>query len=110
MPEGNDAGRRWIVAPPGPGQVSFHMAVGEGVELSAEQEAALTELMQALESSDAEVSGHAVAGKCSAYSSCTEKSCSPVRCATFVCHGLKAELTTGTTSWNLMGTFGVGTV
>jgi len=108
MPDENDASRRWIVAPPGPGQVSFHMAVGEGVDLSPEQEAALSELMRALESSDAEVSGHAIAGKCSAYASCTEKSCSPVRCATFVCHGLKAELTTSTSTWNLMGTFTTG--
>ena len=107
MPDGNDAGRRWIVAPPGPGQVAFHLAVGEGVELTADQEAALSELMAALESSDAEVTGHATAG-CK-LSSCTEKSCSPVRCSTFVCHGLKAvQLESTTTSWNLMGTFTTG--
>jgi len=108
MPDENEAGRRWVVKPPAAGEISFHMEFGEGVDLTEEQEAALSELMRALESSDAEVTGHAMAGKCTAYSSCTDKSCKPVRCSTFVCHGLTANLSAGGSSWSLMGSFSTG--
>jgi hypothetical protein len=102
----NEGEREWIVEPPGPGEVAFHMSFGDGVELTAEQEAALSELMRALETNDAEVSGLALAGKCGAYSACTDKSCKPVRCSTFVCHGLTANLSAVSGSaWNLMGSF-----
>ena len=106
MPDESDAGRRWVVEPPGPGEVSLHMAVGEGVDLTAGQEAALSELVRSLESSDAEVTGHDVAARCGAFSSCTGKQCNPVRCSTFVCKGL-VGVTAETQSWNLMGTFTV---
>jgi len=110
MAEDDKAGRQWIVEPPAAGEVTFHMAFGEGVELTEEQEAALSELMRTLESSDAEVTGHA--HSCSAYSVCTDKSCKPVRCSTFVCHGLTSlpvNISAGGTAWNLMGSFGPGT-
>ncbi len=101
----NQGERQWIVEPPAAGEVSFHMAVGEGVDLTAEQEAALSELMRTLESNDAEVTGHRQPCK---LSSCNQKSCKPVRCATFICHFLTAELTAEASApWNLMGTFNV---
>jgi hypothetical protein len=105
----NEGERRWVVEPPAPGEVSFHMAFGEGVDLTEEQEAALSELMRTLETNDAEVTGLAANTKCSAYSTCTDKSCKPVRCSTFVCHGLTAQISAaGGGAWNLMGSFSPG--
>jgi hypothetical protein len=84
------------------------MEFGDGVELTEEQEAALSELTRALESRDAEVTGYAVAGKCGAFAECTNKSCKPVRCSTLVCHGLTSQLAAGSGStWSLMGSFKV---
>ncbi len=103
MPD-DGASRQWIVEPPGPGVVTFHMSFGEGVELSDEQERALSEFVRSLESSDPEVTGHA---GCTAYSHCTDKTCKPVRCGTFDCDVLHSDLTASAGgAWNLMGTFG----
>lgn len=103
MADESQGERRWIVEPPRPGEIKFHMSFGEGVELTSEQEAALSELTRSLESSDAEVTGLA---KCS-LATCTDKTCKPVKCDTYVCHGLTADLSgVNTTTWSLMGTFG----
>ena len=102
MADENQGERRWVVEPPAPGEISFHMSFGEGVELTVEQEAALTDLMRVLESADAEVTGHS----CSKFSSCTGKSCKPVKCSTFVCHDLTANLTGTSATWSIMGSFG----
>ena len=98
----NQNERRWIVEPPAAGEVSLFLAFGEGVELSPEQEVALSELMRSLETDDAEVTGHA---KC-ALSTCDHKSCNPVKCATFICNDLTSKLTGGVgSSWSIMGSF-----
>ena len=97
--------RRWIVEPPvAAGEVSLYLAVGEGVELTPEQEAALSDLMRTLETEDAEVTG---LGKCQ-LSTCNDKTCKPVKCATFVCNGLTVSwpLADSGGSWSLMGSFG----
>jgi len=105
MPD--EASRQWIVEPPAPGEVTFHVAVGEGVDLTEEQERALSEFVRSLEQGDAEVTGHATAGKCSAYAHCTDKTCKPVRCTVFDCDVLKSGLTAGSgQAWSLMGTIG----
>ena len=40
-----------------PGEVSLHLAFGEGVQLTEEQEAAVSALLRSLEAVDAEVTG-----------------------------------------------------
>ncbi len=99
----NQGERQWIVEPPGPGEVSLHMAFGEGVQLTKEQEAAVAELLRTLEAEDAEVTGHA---RCTQQASCTRLTCDPVVC-NLKCGTLKA-LTQGGGSWNLMGSFSTG--
>lgn len=102
MPDEDDAGRRWVVDPPRPGEVSLHMAFGEGVDLTDEQKAAVSELLRALEARDPEVTGHAIDAECSG------KRCKPVKCNGLVCSGLKAVVASqATDSWNLMGSFNV---
>jgi hypothetical protein len=56
--------REWVVEPPGAGEITLRIAVGEGVELTDEQEAALNELVHALEVGEAEVVGHAMTHDC----------------------------------------------
>ncbi len=105
MVEEHQGERRWIVEPPlAAGEVSLYVAIGEGVELTAEQEAALSELMRTLESDDAEVTGHA---PCK-LSFCTDKSCKPVKCSVFNCSGLTVSWPVADSggSWSLMGSFG----
>jgi hypothetical protein len=90
------------------------MACGEGVGLTAEQEAALSELLRSLEVGDPEVIGH---GKecpsragCSEYSVCSPLVCGKVTCGDLICtlgYG-KASAATGSASWNLMGSFRPG--
>jgi len=104
----NEGERQWLVEPPEPGQVSLHMAFGEGVALTPEQEAAVGELLRSLEAVDAEVTGHALAGKCTKQSTCTKLTCDPVVCS-LKCGTLTATLTTsGGGSWSLMGNFNTG--
>jgi hypothetical protein len=103
----NQGERQWIVEPPGPGEVSLHMAFGQGVQLTEEQEAAVGELLRTLEAVDAEVTGHELAGKCPKQSTCGTLTCKPVDC-TLKCGTLTAAVSGGGTSWNLMGTFNLG--
>lgn len=105
----NQGERQWIVEPPEPGEISLHMAFGEGVQLTKEQEAAVGELLRSLESVDAEVTGLA---KCSPQSTCNKLTCDPVVCQ-LKCGTLKMSLTdtpVSGASWNLMGSFGAGSV
>ena len=99
----NEGERRWVVEPPEPGEVALHIAVGEGVKLTPEQEAAVGELLRTLEAVDAEVTGHA-SGKCPKLSTCTKLTCDPVSCS-LKCGTLTATLTASTGTWNLMGSF-----
>jgi hypothetical protein len=108
--------RQWIVEPPpGTGEVSLLVAVGDGVELTEEQEAALSELLRVLEVGDAEVVGHdgcfKVSGGCDQYSVCDKLTCGKVSCNGLNC-GLVKQLTvaSGSGSWNLMGSFRLGSV
>jgi hypothetical protein len=95
----NEGDRQWIVEP-APGQVALHLAFGDGVQLTKEQEAAVGELLRTLEAGDPEVTGHALRG-----GTCTKLSCHPVNCD-LKCGTLKAVTAGGGGSWSLMGTFG----
>ena len=101
----NEDERRWIVEPPlAAGEVSLHLAIGEGVTLTPEQEAALTELLRSLEFADAEVTGHT---KCTKQGVCDVLKCNPVVCSQLRC-GTLSGVTSGAGSWSLMGNFGPG--
>ena len=98
MPDENDA-RQWVVDPPGPGEILFQITTGNGAELTAEQEAAVDELMRALEG--AEVTGLA-ANKCPHLQTCDPKTCPPLSCSV-----LKCNLTAfGQGGMSIMGSFG----
>lgn len=106
MPD-QDEGGRWIVAPAGPGEISLHMAFGEGVELTGDQQEALGKLLRSLEARDQEVTGHAMGESCPSLicslGGCGKLgSCDVLRpCGAF--SGQRAG--TGTRGWNLIGTF-----
>ena len=91
MTDEDEGRRRWIVEPPGPGEISLHMALGEGVELTEEQESAVRALVNSLESRDPEVTGHAIA-------ECPREYCSAFR--------LCPKEAAAADHWNIMGTFG----
>ena len=97
----NEGERQWIVEPPPPGQVALHLAFGDGVQLTAEQEAAVGELIRTLESSDPEVTGLT---KCTEQSTCTNLKCTPVNC-NLKCGDLKTKVMDVSGGWNLMGNF-----
>jgi hypothetical protein len=97
----NQGERQWIVAPPGRGEVSLNLALGDGVQLSDEQEAALGALLESLETADAEVAGLA---KCTKNNTCTKLECSLADCNGLRCGTLETKLMGGGIS--LMGTFG----
>ena len=82
----------WIVEPPGAGKIMLQLSVGEGVELSDEQKAALSELLQALEGEEAEVVGHSMVQDCTL-------TCS----GSLSCSGLTVGLTGS--QWSMLGTF-----
>ncbi len=116
MPDEHE-GRQWIVEPPpAPGEVSLYLAVGDGVDLTDEQQAALSELLRTLETGDAEVIGHGqpcpTRAGCSEYSVCHPAlQCGKVVCGGLMCTSLSKSVTsstTGGTSWNLMGSFSTG--
>ena len=77
----DDAGaRQWIVEPPSPDEVIFHVSIGERVELTEDQERALSEFLESLETSDAEVTGFGCSRHGTKGTSCTKFSCSAVNC------------------------------
>ena len=79
----NQNERRWIVEPPpAAGEVSLYLSVGEGAQLTAVQEAALSDLMRSLETTDAEVTGLT---KCTQLGTCQSLSCKPVNCSNLSC-------------------------
>ena len=85
-------GREWVVEPPGAGEVKVQLAVGEGVELTEEQKAALNELLQVLEGGEAEVVGHAMVHNCT------------LKCGDLICSGNLQVGLTGS-NWSMLGTF-----
>ncbi len=104
--------RRWIVDPPtAPGEVSLHLAVGDGVGLTADQEAALSALLRTLEAGDPEVVGHSA--NCPKKSFCDPLSCTKMSCSPLECLGLSRAASAATVpaaaaGWNLMGSFRAG--
>jgi hypothetical protein len=108
MADEGQSSRQWIVEPPpGPGEVSLYMAAGEGVDLTAEQEAALGALIQSLEAGDPEVTGHT--DSCpDNLSSCNPLKCPSVTCGKLVCRNLTHVSAAGLPSsgtWGVMGSF-----
>jgi hypothetical protein len=96
--------RQWIVEPPpAAGEVSIYVALGDGAELTAEQEVALGALLRALEVIDTEVVGHAA---CTGQTEC-ELKCKTVRCS-LDCAPMTVKKVADApgTSWSLMGSFG----
>jgi hypothetical protein len=103
MADENERGRQWIVEPPEPGAVSLHVAFGEGVDLTPEQQQALGNLLRTLEAGDADVMGLA---KCDGHVTNCTLQCGKVRCGTLECGPLTKGVTSmGTEQWNLMGTY-----
>lgn len=107
MSDESKSERRWVVEPsPAQGEISLYMACGDGVELTADQESALSALLLTLEDSDAEVVGHS--------KNCPELSiCNPLSCGKVGCYpGLQCNTLTRSGSvsaslgWSLMGSFG----
>jgi hypothetical protein len=86
--------RRWVVEPPGLGEVKLHLAFGEGAKLTEEQEAAVGALLRSLKATDPEVTGHTLP-------KCPKQSCT---CVPLRKNNLSGE---GTDPWNLMGSFTV---
>ena len=85
--------REWVVKPPGAGEVMLQLAIGEGVELTDEQQTAVNELVHALERGEAEVVGHSMVHDCTL-------SCQP----TLECGGTLVVKQTGS-QWSMFGTF-----
>ena len=104
MAEEQSSGRRWVVEPPpATGEVSLYMACGDGVELNADQEAALGALLRTLEASDAEVVG--LTASCPTHNMCGLK-CGKVFCS-LECVPLTRAAAIGAPllGWSLTGSF-----
>jgi len=101
MPD--EGGRAWIVEPPAAGEVSFSLELGEGAELTSEQEAALGELIARLGSRDAEVAGFSEG--CPKAMGCWGLKCGKVICSVLICDELGKALT-ASGGMTVMGTFG----
>jgi hypothetical protein len=95
----DEQARHWVVEPPAPGEISLHIALGDGVQLTPEQETALVELVRSLETDDAEVVGHSPTG-CTRLSRCPDLMCEPL------CEQVRCSLSNVGQGWNVMGTFG----
>jgi hypothetical protein len=114
MSDDDAGGRQWIVEPPpATGEVSLYFAAGDGVTLTAEQEAALGDLLRTLEHRDAEVTGFSTpecpsyGGSCSDVNMCDGLKCSRVNCS-LICFPLNRAGISAASSggWNLLGSFG----
>ncbi len=107
MPDENQAERRWIVEPPpAAGEVSLYLALGDDVDLTDEQQAALGALLRSLEAHDAEVTGLDSSCPKDDITWCQPLQCSRVVCGTLVCWPLSKALgATASSGWSLMGSF-----
>jgi hypothetical protein len=102
MPD--DDSRAWIVAPPAMGEVSLYLELGEGAELTREQEAALSAFILRLEHRESEVAGFD--SSCHPLSGCDELKCGKVICGVLVCDHLgKAVARSG--GMTIFGSFGM---
>ena len=107
MSDENAAVRRWIVEPPiASGEISLFMAVGDGAELTEEQQAALSALLRSLEAGDTEVVG-LTSPRCPAdSSSCKQLKCGKVSCGALACEITRVSAAAGLgQGWSLMGSF-----
>jgi hypothetical protein len=100
--------RTWIVQPPEPGEISLYLSFGDGVRLTSEQEEAINGLIRALETADAEVTGFAP--KCTKLGVCAKLTCTPVNCVHLSCGTFRTASAMTDGAWNLMGTFGDGSL
>src|SRR5690242_8207359 len=99
MPDDN--AREWVVEPPpGPGEISLFVAVGDGVVLTEEQEAALGAFVDSLEAADSEVAGF---GTRCPKQACT---CPSLYCSAFGCGALVKSSAVSTGGWSLTASFG----
>jgi hypothetical protein len=58
--EGSEAqDLQWLTQPAAPGVVHLHVAIGEGAQLSPEVQAALQQLVQAVQTQQTDVAGYA---------------------------------------------------
>jgi hypothetical protein len=96
--------REWIVEPPGRGEIAVHIAVGDGVKLTEEQEQAISDLVWSLEAADTEVTGHGL--PCPKQGNCGKMKCPSFDCTTMKCGTFKDYVAAAPGGWNLMGTFG----
>ncbi len=116
MSDDDAGGRQWIVEPPPAAvEISLYFAAGDEVTLTAEQEAALSELLRTLEQRDAEVTGFSTpecpsyGGTCSDVTDCSGLKCSKVKCKDLICMPLNLARGSGASGgggWNLLGSFG----
>jgi len=100
----------WVVGPPpAAGEISLFVAVGEGVELSPQQEDALGQLLGALEAADAEVVGlGSPACPKNVVTGCDPLSCSTVICKSLVCWKLNPKAAAASAGgFTISGTFGL---
>jgi hypothetical protein len=99
MPD--DDSRAWVIAPPATGEVSFSLELGEGAELTREQEEALSEFISCLEHREAEVAGYV----CTPLSGCTRLRCGTVSCGVLICDTLTKRVAPSG-GMTIVGTFG----
>jgi hypothetical protein len=103
-------GRGWVVEPPpGAGEISLFVALGEGAELDDRQQEALGQLLQALEGADAEVVGLGGRGAdCPPVTTGCTLTCGTVLCKDLICWHLNkaAAAAPAGASWTISGMFG----
>jgi hypothetical protein len=78
VPDDQERAPEWIVAPPNPGALHVHIAVGRDVELTDAVRGLLEELTRLLQ--DDEVAGFVSAGRCTDLNGCTNYSCELGKC------------------------------
>jgi hypothetical protein len=108
MPDDDSNTREWVVEPAGPDEVALFVAVGDGVELTAEQETALGALIESLEKCDPEVAGYinCPSNRCGDVLDCSHLNCGKVNCSLACIKMNKVAVSAAGTSWSLTGTFG----
>ena len=109
MTDPTDGGAQWIIEPPSPGEIRFHIATGEGVELTEEQQRALAVFLRELESRDAEVAGFAdctlTSRACWVNASCTQvfSNCPKLGCNSVTCTLTSRAAVGGSGLWSVTG-------
>jgi len=68
----------WLLQPPGPNEIQFQIAVGDGVEVSDDVRQALEDLMSKLQFDDVEGFGISCEPRCRTLANCGTKTCKPL--------------------------------